>query len=234
MFFLRYLLLFIPMSVIWAKDVEVRLGDTVVYIRQIQHGKGPTYVHLHQNETTALKAAKTMVMRKGGTLLTLVHPGERNIVFHLNRQRYAFDPNRIFTDGGIKKTLAQNSHYTYRAFIEVKRFACHIKQLLPAGKIIAVHNNQTYSFKDYLPGHSLAQDAHQLHLNKRHSSRNFYLVTQAKDYVRLKQLHFNSVLQAKTAQDDGSLSVYLSKRQYVNVEAGYNQLSSQIQMLKHA
>lgn len=212
---------------------QVMVGDERVIVQQTP-GKGNTYVHVHQNEQTALKAAKTIVRQQGGSLITLLHSGGRNISFHLNRQRYEFDPNRIYTNAGIKKTLAQYSHYTPEAYREVKKLAQKIKQLLPEGKVIAVHNNATYSLKDYLPGHNLAADAKAVHLSSEHYFRNFYLVTKTNDFVRLKTEGFNGVLQKKSAVDDGSLSIYLAKREYINVEAGYNQLGEQINMLRHA
>jgi hypothetical protein len=201
---------------------------------QQQLGKGKAFVHVHQNETTALQAARAVIKAEGGSLLTLVHSGTRNIVFYLNKSRYEFDPNRIFTDAGIKKTLRQFGQYTPEAHLEVRKLSDKIKSLLPPGKIIAVHNNETYSLKNYYPGHDLADDARALNVNPDRFYRNFYLVTKQKDYSRLKKLNYNSIWQSKEVSDDGSLSVYLMNRNYVNVEAGYGQLLSQIQMLKYA
>ncbi|HAU1190831.1 TPA: protein tyrosine phosphatase [Legionella pneumophila] len=216
-----------------AVNHRVMVGDEPVIIQQTK-GQGKTFVHVHHNEQTALKAAKTVIRKEGGSLITLIHSGGRNIVFHLNNQRYEFDPNRIFTDKGIKKTLAQYSYYTPEAHQEVKKLADKIKALLPEGKVIAVHNNSSYSLKDYLPGHELAKDAKALYMNPDNYFRNFYLVTKLSDYLRLKMQGFNGVLQKPSATDDGSLSVYLAKRDYINVEAGYDQLAEQIKMLLHA
>ena len=105
---------------------------------------------------------------------------------------------------------------------------------MPNGKIIAVHNNESYSLKNYLPGRPLAADARALNINAQHFYRNFYFLTQKNDYLRLKKLNFNSILQARHASDDGSLSVYLAQRGYINVEAGYDQLAAQIKMLQFA
>ncbi|HAT1595379.1 TPA: protein tyrosine phosphatase [Legionella pneumophila] len=216
-----------------AVNHRVMVGDEPVIIQQTK-GQGKTFVHVHHNEQTALKAAKAVIRKEGGSLITLIHSGGRNIVFHLNNQRYEFDPNRIFTDKGIKKTLAQYSYYTPEAHQEVKKLADKIKALLPEGKVIAVHNNSSYSLKDYLPGHELAKDAKALYMNPDNYFRNFYLVTKLSDYLRLKMQGFNGVLQKPSATDDGSLSVYLAKRDYINVEAGYDQLAEQIKMLLHA
>ncbi|AMP91050.2 hypothetical protein [Legionella pneumophila] len=216
-----------------AVNHRVMVGDEPVIIQQTK-GQGKTFVHVHHNEQTALKAAKAVIRKEGGSLITLIHSGGRNIVFHLNNQRYEFDPNRIFTDKGIKKTLVQYSYYTPEAHQEVKKLADKIKALLPEGKVIAVHNNSSYSLKDYLPGHELAKDAKALYMNPDNYYRNFYLVTKLSDYLRLKMQGFNGVLQKPSATDDGSLSVYLAKRDYINVEAGYDQLAEQIKMLLHA
>ncbi|HAU0497086.1 TPA: protein tyrosine phosphatase [Legionella pneumophila] len=216
-----------------AVNHRVMVGDEPVIIQQTK-GQGKTFVHVHHNEQTALKAAKAVIRKEGGSLITLIHSGGRNIVFHLHNQRYEFDPNRIFTDKGIKKTLMQYSYYTPEAHQEVKKLADKIKALLPEGKVIAVHNNSSYSLKDYLPGHELAKDAKALYMNPDNYFRNFYLVTKLSDYLRLKMQGFNGVLQKPSATDDGSLSVYLAKRDYINVEAGYDQLAEQIKMLLHA
>lgn len=219
---------------VYASEHSIKLGDSNVTILQEQYGKGKSFIHVHQNETTALRAARSVIRSQGGSLITLVHSGQRNIVFSLHHKRYEFDPNRIYTDHGIHKTLSEFGAYSPEAHAAVKHLADEIKRLLPSGKIIAVHNNETYSLHDYLPGHSLASDARLLHKNEQHYYRNFYLVTQEMDYHRLTKMNFNSVWQAIAATDDGSLSVFLAHRDYVNVEAGYDQLSAQIAMLQNA
>jgi hypothetical protein len=52
--------------------------------------------------------------------------------------------------------------------------------------------------------------------------------------LRLKTDGFNGILQKNSATDDGSLSIFLAKGNYINVEAGYNQLTEQTKMLLHA
>lgn len=218
----------------YAKQYPVKLGQSTVVIDVEQRGVGKAFIHVHQNERTALKAAQKVVSTEGGSILTLRHGGGRNITFMLNGQYYEFDPNRIFTETGIQKTLSMHGAYSREAHQQVKLFADTIKRLLPPGKVVAVHNNESYSLKNYLPGHDLEHDAASFYQDHEQFHRNFYLVTQEDDYERLKTLRFNSVLQALNATDDGSLSVYLAGRSYVNVEAGYDQLEQQINMLKHA
>lgn len=229
-----FFLLLAGMTVAYASNYPISVGNSTVVIQHVHHGKGKAFVHLHQNETTALKAAKAVIQSQGGSVLTLIHSGNRNIVFSLQNKRYEFDPNRIFTDQGIKKTLLQFGPYSKAAHVEVNKLAQKIKLLLPKDKVIAVHNNQTYSLKDYLPGQASSGDARALNVNGKRHYRNFYLVTQKADYLRLKKQNFNSIWQALNATDDGSLSVYLARSDYINVEAGYDQLAAQINMLKKA
>ncbi|WP_196398934.1 SAM-dependent methyltransferase [Legionella saoudiensis] len=217
----------------YAMNHIVMVGDEKVEIKHTV-GRGKTFIHVHHNEQTALKAAEAVVKKEGGSLITLVHSGGRNIVFNLHNKRYEFDPNRIFTDNGIRKTLTTLSQYSPEAHREVKKLANKIKQLLPKGKVVAVHNNASYSLKDYLPGNSLQHDAQAIHMLPRNYYRNFYLVTKISDFLRLKSKGYNGVLQKSTATDDGSLSIYLAKNDYINVEAGYDQLIEQIKMLQHA
>ncbi|WP_414092927.1 protein tyrosine phosphatase [Legionella sainthelensi] len=220
-------------QVSYAMTHIVMVGDEKVEIKQIV-GRGKTFVHLHHNEQTALKAAQAVIKNEGGSLITLVHSGGRNIVFRLNNKRYEFDPNRIFTDKGIKNTLTSLSQYSPQAHQEVNKLANKIKQLLPQGKVVAVHNNSSYSLKDYLPGKPLEKDAQAFHMAPENYYRNFYLVTKISDFLRLKSKGYNGILQKPSATDDGSLSVYLAKSDYINVEAGYDQLMEQIKMLQHA
>ena len=216
-----------------AETFPVKLGDTTVVIEQIKHGSGKAFIHVHQTETTALEAARLLVNEEGGSVLTLHHPGARNIVFHLNHVRYEFDPNRMFTDVGIQKTLQQFGPYSAEAHQAVQALASRVTQLLPKNqRIIAVHNNKSYSLRDYYPGHMLASEVEALHVAAPQAYRNFYLVTQKADYSRLTQRAFNGVLQVSPPDDDGSLSVYLTTKPYVNVEAGYGQLAAQVAMLK--
>ena len=232
---ISFLLSLVIAGFCFGANYPVQLGEDVVTIQVIENGPGKVFLHVHQNETTALAAAKKIIEEQHGQVITLKHRGHRNIQFKLNHQKYEFDPNRIFTDKGIKKTLSNFGPYNQSAHAEVKKLAYQIKKLLPeSGKIIAVHNNRHYSLKDYLPGHHLEKDAKSYHYVDKSHYRNFFLVTQEYDYTRLKSLQFNSILQSSNATDDGSLSVYLATRNYVNVEAGFNELQAQIDMLRQA
>lgn len=210
------------------------LGNTKVIIQKEDYGPGKVFVHVHASETTALEAARKVARAQGGQVITLIHKKERDITFKYHGKTYSFDPNRIYTPNGIRKTLKSHGCYDLKAKKIVSVFAAQVMAYIPRGKIVAVHNNKGYSLRDYLPRHSLAKDSQNLYLKAKSNYRNFFLVTQKYDFRRIKQLGFNVVHQAKHVTDDGSMSVALASRQYVNVEAAYGQLRQQMDMLNKA
>ena len=217
-----------------ASSIPVRLGNKTVKIVKEDYGPGKIFVHLHANETTALKAARQVARLHGGQVITLQHEKTRDIAFDYQQRHYEFDPNRIFTRQGIIKTLQKHHCYHPEAVPVLENFSQELLKIIPKGKVVAVHNNNDYSLLDYLPKHSLFHEAVNLHYRRAVYYRNFYLVTRWNDFVRYRQLGFNVVRQSPHAKDDGSLSIALKQSQYINVEAGYDQLRPQIQMLKQA
>ena len=223
---------------LYAKSLKKRtstihIGSTSVKLVQYTYGKGKFFIHLHENETTAKRAALSYIKNHGGHLLTITHNGERNISFCLRNKFYSFDPNRIFTPKGIEQTLKSQGHYSSAAARKIQKLAHAILKHIPReGKIIAVHNNKEYSMLDYF--NSLHKDARAVHYIKQASLRNFYFVTKENGFCRLKSSNFNVVWQTKRPQDDGSLSVKLKKRQYINVEAAYDAYAIQLKMLAYA
>lgn len=210
------------------------LGDAKVVIQLENYGPGKVFVHVHANETTALEAARRIARSNGGKVVTLIHVKERDVHFHLNGRAYTFDPNRIYTRLGIQKTLKMHGCYDAKAAHVVANFAKKVLATIPSGKVVAVHNNKGYSLRAYLPHHLLAADCQKIYLKGRSNYRNFFLVTQRHDFYRFKTLGFNVVHQARHVCDDGSLSVALAQRHYVNVEAAFGELHQQMNMIAHA
>lgn len=215
---------------------RVFLGKTPIVIQHENYGPGKIFVHVHANETTALNAARQIARIQGGHVMTLVHEPTRDIRFKYHGKTYTFDPNRIYTPKGIRLTLKAHGCRSDEAEQIISSFAKTILAEIPPGqKVVAVHNNKGYSLLDYLPKHALAHDAQAVFYNKADEYyRNFFLVTKAKEFYRYKISGYNVVQQATHVTDDGSLSVALSNRTYVNVEAGFNQLARQMRMLRVA
>jgi hypothetical protein len=221
------------------RDVIVALGDTPVYlVETVGEPPRPTYLSLHENEQTAVVAARRIVERLGGRLVELRAQRKRLVSFMLGPVRYAFDPNRIFTDGGIAKTLRRYGKYTSEAHAAVGKLAAAILDLAvegPDALLVAVHNNSAgaLSVESYRPGGPLQSEAAQVVTSRAHAPDDFFLVTEPSLFERLRALSFNVVLQSPLPTDDGSLSVYCQGRlPYVNVEARFGHLAEQVRMLE--
>ncbi len=211
-----------------AATVNHKLGDTTVKI-VISGNGGWTMVALHENESTSVRAAKAT----GGRLVELKHTGGRNVSFTLNRKKYSVDPNRIFTDTGIRKSLKPYSPEAHKA---VQGLAAELLKHIRGRAIVALHNNTngSYSIKSYQPGGQYARDASQVHVNPAHDPDDFFFVTKQWVFDLLKSGNYNVALQSGRVTDDGSLSVYCARQGiiYVNVEAESGHSSQQTQMLK--
>lgn len=212
-----------------------RLGDTTIDLSISGSSGHYVYIHLHENEGTALLAAKKFLNQHPGKLITVSHHGGRNIRFTLNGQSYQFDPNRIFTSNGLHRTLrAHSANVSPAAITVVTDFANAITTMLGSQPIISLHNNANESIKSYLAHGKFSRDAERVAYFPNQNPHNFFLVTEANKFNQLKEKGYNVVLQDnRNMTDDGSLSVYAAKHgiSYVNVEAAYGALMAQINML---
>ncbi|HEY2721144.1 MAG TPA: hypothetical protein VGI82_05445 [Chitinophagaceae bacterium] len=216
-------------------------GNNSTSIRLSQYGSSTktVMIHLHDDETASDKAAEVMLRKTGGLLIEVENNGKRLMSFKKSGRWFLFDPNRIFTNTGLKKNLRLlNSHVTSAAISSVKAFAAFILQKIPDSltSFISLHNNENgkYSIKSYTPLGSRAKDALKVHINPLRDPDNFFILTDTILFRQLKQADFNVVLQnTKNAVDDGSLSIYLGRKNiiYVNVEAQKGRMRTQVNML---
>lgn len=197
-----------------------------------------TFINLHDDENTSVEAATDFLSRYGGSLLQLKHTGKRNFSFMLNGQSFSFDPNRIFTDKGIKATLAKQGVYQDAAANEVRNLADSLLKKYVDNKklVIALHNNteRGISILSYKRGGFEARNAARVYINDSMNPHDFMLTTERSFFQYIKQRKFNVILQHHKPADDGSLSVYAAKKKipYINIEALRGHLEVQIKMLE--
>ena len=202
-------------------------NSTSILVSQYGQSKDVVMIHVHDDETASAKAAKEVLQHTGGLIIELDNGGRRLVKFKKSGRWFFFDPNRIFSSKGIDENLHfLNDNVTSAAISSVKAFSAFILQKIPmtANSVIALHNNDNgkYSIRSYKANGSHAKDALKLHINHGCDLDNFFIVTSTKLFSELKLKGYNVVLQNNTtARDDGSLSVYLGKRNitYINVEA---------------
>lgn len=218
--------------------IEYSLGNKIIRINIIS-GNSPEFVFLnvHENEKTSINTARDIARKYGSKFIYLSNAGNRNISFELNNETYTFDPNRIFSIPGIRKTLKNLGGYSKNAESEVNKFAQFIiKEIIPDSKyVIAVHNNTegSYSADSYYGEYK--KDGASIFKIKSEDPDDFFFVTRDIDFEYLKSKGFNVILQDnENVRDDGSLSVYCGKHDipYINVETLDGKYKKQYEMLE--
>ncbi len=229
-----------PDSAVTVRVVDVRLGETPVELRVTERpcaGACWSAVNVHDDEDTAADAAMAEIARGGGRLVEVRHGGTRNLDFRLNGEAFTVDPNRIFTDAGRGKTLANLSRDTPAARAAVAAFADTLLAVYGAPSVVvALHNNTeaNYSALSYRPGGSEANEAEAVHLAPGMDTDDFVFVTTRASFDSVVASGANAILQNNaTPTDDGSLSVWAAQngRPYLNIEAQHGHLAENRRMV---
>ena len=167
----------------------------------------------------------------------LINNKEREVLIN----GYMLDPNRIFTNVGVKKNLKKLNRNISKSQInktielisnDRENF---FKSISPpdGGLLISLHNNiREYSIDNEIP---LSTEVSIKNTNHPHH-HNFFICTNKEDYDLLKKSPFNVVLQDKQIEnDDGSLSWYAYRKniRYINIETRLGHLRTQSEMLKY-
>jgi hypothetical protein len=225
-------------------------GPRLVAYRSCARPAEACFAMPHENEQTAFQTALAWLHKNGGTLLRVEQSGNREVIF-AGPQRCTVDPNRFFSDEGLRKNLAklngaaatpQLQFASIRAFADAFRsemLSCVSK--LPQPVVVALHNNRhislgdDYSIRSYLPGGDSRAEAAAREGNPAvidpGSPDNFFLVTSAVDFEALRA-HYNVVLQAQSPTDDGSLSTQLPGYRYINLEVVHGDHAGNARMLE--
>lgn len=197
------------------------------------------FINLHNDEITSVDATKRILEEHGGVLIRIENNAQRNIRFKLGRYFYKVDPNTIFSEKGITKSLEQLGRTSDKAVSEVEKLGQRITQLIPgdAKCVIALHNNTPdfFSVNEYIPGSKRSADSKKVYINDEQDADDFFLTTDNNLYEKLANNGYNTVLQDnKHCTDDGSLSVYCGKRdiRYVNCETEHGKTEKYYEMLK--
>jgi len=223
------------------KTIFYRLAVKEITLSIQQYGikNNIVFINLHADESTSLFAAQNILETEGGMLIVVENDQQRLISFMLGKNKYAVDPNRIFSRQGITKSLSEQGKKSLKAVDEIEKFGERILQLIPedVSCIIALHNNTPdfFSANDYCPGNKYAKEARKIYLNPKEDTDDFFLTTDDTLYEKLANKGFNTILQDnKNCTEDGSLSVYCGKRniRYVNCETEHGKTEQYYEMIK--
>lgn len=229
-------------------NIESRkVGNTSVSFEQKCGTAQPgiTWLHVHENETTAVATAHALIDSLGkGWFVTWKHSPDsskpnRYVSYEMGGKQFKFDPNRIYTPKGLEKTLKANGDYTHQGYKAAQKLADYfIKKYVDSNKlIIAMHNNSDNGglhIKSYLPGGEYGNDAAEVYVSETEDIDDFFYTTDKRIFDYLKNKGFNILLQNNaTVTDDGSLSVYCGYKNmvYLNIEAEQGHLEQQKRMM---
>jgi hypothetical protein len=230
-----------PGITITEKTIFYDLAGNIVPIKIQQYGDKTdiVFINLHDDEITSVDAAKRVLEEYGGLLIEVENNAQRNIRFKLDRYFYMVDPNRIFSEEGIKKSLEQLGRTSDKAIDEVEKLGQRIIQLIPEESkcVIALHNNtpDLFSAIEYTPGNKRSVDSKKVYINAEQDADDFFLTTDNDLYEKLADKGFNTILQDnKYCTEDGSLSVYCGKKniRYVNCETEHGKTEQYYEMIK--
>jgi hypothetical protein len=230
-----------PGITITEKTIFYKLAENIIPIKIQQYGERTdiVFINLHDDEVTSVDAAKRVLEEYGGILIEIENNAQRNIRFRLDRYFYKVDPNRIFSEEGIKKSLEQFGKTSGNAIDEVEKLGQRIIQLIPDGAkcVIALHNNtpDLFSVTEYAPGNKRSVDSKKVYINAEQDTDDFFLTTDNNLYEKLADKGFNTILQDNNnCIEDGSLSVYCGKKniRYVNCETEHGKNEQYYEMMK--
>ncbi|HVK96699.1 MAG TPA: hypothetical protein VM368_02725 [Flavisolibacter sp.] len=213
------------------------LGNRIVSFQEFKGKKKAPFILLsvHSNERTGIETAEAFSQEHKVPFFQILNENKRMIEFSNNEKKFSVDPNRIYTDEGVRASLSKNGNYDTSDFVLLQQFNKFILEKLDPDKVlIAMHNNTEgeYDINRYLK--DLKADADSVHVNEKIDADDFFLTTDATIFCRLKCLNYNVILQNNSgAADDGSLSVLYGKRNlpYVNIEAQHGHKEEQVRML---
>ncbi len=228
-----------PLPGTTASTTTLYLGEERVWVH-VHEGPTPglTFVNIHDDENTALEAAKLYIRNHGGRLVELRHGRGRNVVIRRNGVLDRFDPNRMLTEKGRRQTLSFFNNLNSQNVAIVTDFANKLAGILKISKnkvIVSVHNNTPgkLTIKDFQPGQLYGDDTHEVFINPAEDPDDFFFTNSLTLFRALRTLRYNVALMAFDPPDRGTLGNYVNHIGgiYILVEAEHGHLDRQIRML---
>jgi len=221
------------------QNFNLSLGSSKITFESIQFKTDSIlFVNLHHDEITSIKAIKAVLPKYYGKYVGLKNAGKREVSLFEKGKPLKFDPNRIYTQVGIEKTLRNYGSYSELNAKLLQSFSLDLlNRFSKAELLIALHNNSNggFSVNSILKEKQTKNDALQVFVNPVKDEDDFYYVTQKSEFDYFKSMGYNVVLQDnEKVEDDGSLSVWCGKNDidYINVECQSGHLEEQMQMIR--
>lgn len=218
----------------------LHLEDELIWIHEyIQPGNPFTFVSLHDDENTCVEASLNYISRFGGRMLEFRHGRGREVVIRRNGVKDKFDPNRMFSPEGLRKSLRHYGNNSAANRELGSKFAREVVDLIGIeknGTVIAVHNNTEgkLTIHEFNPGGMYAEDTGAVHVSETRDTDDFFYTNSPALFRRLVEMNYNVALRNDNILGRGTLGefVHLAGGIYVNVEAQHGHYGEQLQMLE--
>lgn len=190
------------------------------------------YYHMHVPERTSLAMGLELVKQNGGTVISLRHPGGRDMRIRIGDVIYQLDPNRIFTEEALASRTSPPPSPAHLA--QLREFVAWTKENILRGLgqravrlVTALHNNTDDDTEGKLLSiltekELLGRDNRQVNQNPTWDVDNFFIVTLKSTYdLLVRRWNSNVALRLEKPRNIGYLSNWMINAgiNYVNIEA---------------
>lgn len=220
---------------------KFKIGKSSVQLVEHTNGKKSKvlFVNVHEDEQTSITAIKQYALEQEICYYYLTKDSVRRITFENRGANFSFDPNRIYTQYGIKRTIEGDANWGKSEFRKIKRFGSKIAKKFTSGNYtIALHNNtpDNYSILSYLPDGEEHSNTKDIYINSDMDPDDFIYTTDSLLFHELKNRSVNVILQTENPVNDGSLSVLCASKNvpYANIECEHGHLEEQLYLIRLA
>jgi hypothetical protein len=221
---------------------SVKIGDTTVGVVGHRKKRDPqvVYINVHEDEQTSIDVLIEYSKHSSINYWYLKHGNTRRINFTIDHLDYDIDPNRIYTDKGVVRTLKDGLNFSEKAVRKVRKFGKKLMSRVAPRKrkmVVTLHNNtpDNYSILSYKEGGDEWLNTADLYINPDMDPDDFIYTTDRWMFDQLKEKNINVILQDNSEPvDDGSMSVYCGFEgiPYINIEAEHGHFDTQLELLE--
>lgn len=221
------------------ETTHLNIGDSTIIINHqyIEKDSAVIYLNIHEDEQTSIEAIRKFNKTKAVNFTFIQQNKTRRINFNIKQKNYSFDPNRIYTRKGRRKTIEPKQFLKFRPRVITKFIANHVIKIIKKyDVIVTLHNNTdvNYSIKSYLTGEDESENTAEVYVNETWDADDFVYTTEKTYFDYLKAEGVNVILQKQSNYvNDGSLSIYCGKKKikYINIEAQKGHLNEQLKLI---
>ena len=114
------------------ETTHLNIGDSTIIINHqyIEKDSAVIYLNIHEDEQTSIEAIREFNKTKAVNFTFIQQNKTRRINFNIKQKNYSFDPNRIYTRKGRRKTIEPKQFLKFRPRVITKFIANHVIKII--------------------------------------------------------------------------------------------------------